>query len=156
MSRRNAITLTTLGLAVPAFALFPMLFTPHELAKPTPAELPLFVTLAALESLLFGLGVAFLVFARPYVKQTPEHLRNRAWAVYVTIGWLLLSWYPHDGLHIHAGLNLGALLAIEYAFHVPLYLAPLVLIWALTGFARAWKHPLPSSDALAGVKRSAS
>jgi hypothetical protein len=42
----------------------------------------------------------------------------------------LLSWYPHDGLHVHAGLNLRALLAIEYAFHVPLYIAPLVLIWA--------------------------
>jgi hypothetical protein len=61
MPRRSAITLTTLGLAVPAFAVFPVLFTPHALAKPTPAQLPLFVTLAALEALLFGPGVAFLV-----------------------------------------------------------------------------------------------
>jgi hypothetical protein len=63
-----------------------------------------------------------LAIGGPRAVTRPAYLRTRAWALYVTIGWLLLSWYPHVGLHVHAGRNLRALLVIEYAFHVPLYL----------------------------------
>ena len=55
----------------------------------------------------------------------------RTWAAYLAIGWLLVSWWPHDNMHIHNGNDLQGLLYIEYGFHVTLMIAGLVLAYSL-------------------------
>ena len=48
-------------------------------------------------------------------------------AAYLSIGWLLVSWWRHDSLHIANGLNLNGLIAIEYEIHVTLMVSGVIL-----------------------------
>ena len=43
----------------------------------------------------------------------------------------MVSWWPHDNLHIHNGNDLQGLLYIEYGFHVTLIIAASVLAFSL-------------------------
>lgn len=49
--------------------------------------------------------------------------------MYLAIGWLIVSWWPHDNLHIHNGEDIQGLLYIEYGFHVTLMISALVLAY---------------------------
>ena len=69
--------------------------------------------------LTFGLGVAFLLFGLPVVLRVSADWKLRAWLAYLSIGWLLVSWWPHGHLHQHNGHDVQGLLYIEYGFHVP-------------------------------------
>lgn len=100
---------------------------------PTAAQVPFYVVLGGINALALGLGVAFLVFGLPSVRRFVLPELGRAVAAYLAIAWLLMSWYPHGGLHASNGMDIGPLLWIEYGFHVPLIVAPLVLIWAVAG-----------------------
>ena len=55
--------------------------------------------------------------------------------MYLCIGWLLVSWWPHDNLHIHTG-SLQGLLYIEYGFHMTLILSGLVLAYSFLSLMR--------------------
>jgi hypothetical protein len=101
--------------------------TPPSLS-PTGAQKALLMLLSAIQSLAFGLGVAFLLFGRPLVHaQLPGH-PTLAQATYLSIAWSLLSWWPHTSLHQTHGMDdLGALIAIEYAFHVTVILGALIV-----------------------------
>ena len=130
----NNVTRTgvlTLSAAVPAFLLSRALFPPAPgTPEPTANQLPWFVLLAVLEALVFGLGVAFLVMAVPAIRRAQRRLGVPLWPVYLAVGWSLVSWWPHDRLHRSTGFsNLNALLGIEFAFHVSLYVAGLVVAW---------------------------
>jgi hypothetical protein len=72
------------------------------------------------------MGVAFLIFGYPLVKSVRM---STGWnvATFVSIGWLLINWFPHDSLHAHNGQELNGLLAIEYGFHVTLMAAGVVV-----------------------------
>jgi hypothetical protein len=96
---------------------------------PAPAglELPFGLLLKIAEGLAFGLGISFLVFGYPLVRAYTPASPGLTRAAHLSIAWLLINWWPHDSLHIHNGLNLGGLLAIEYAFHITLMLAGVVL-----------------------------
>ena len=112
----------TIVLAVPAFILGPILWPPSNEIVPTATQLPFFIALSAIEALIFGLGVGFLIFEwRP--------TSASFWA----ISWLLVSWWPHDNLHIHNALEPIGLLKIEYGFHVTLIIASLIIAyeWAV-------------------------
>ena len=50
------------------------------------------------------------------------------WA-FLSIAWLLFSWWPHDSLHVANGINLSGLLVIEYVFHVTLMVAGAILAY---------------------------
>jgi hypothetical protein len=118
--------------AVPAFALAPVLFTPAAgTPEPTGAQLPLFILLGALEAVFFGLGVAFAVFGLQYVRRLLPDSPGLAFAAYLSIAFLLGSWWLHDNLHKINGHDVGGLLGIEYGFHVPLFFAGLVLAAAV-------------------------
>lgn len=118
----------TFVLAVPAMLLGRVIWPPApDGPVPSDGQLPFFIFLAAAEALTFGLGVAFLVFGLPFIRRASAGNPLRAWAIYLSIGWLLVSWWPHDNLHIHNGENLQGLLYIEYGFHITLMTAGLVM-----------------------------
>ncbi|HVL85576.1 MAG TPA: hypothetical protein VM367_15000 [Pseudonocardia sp.] len=135
MKTKAAVAVVTLAVAVPAFALTPTLFPPSPHMAPQPSQVPLFAVLGGINALALGLGVAFLAFGLPTVRRLVPSAAGRAVAAYLAIAWLLMSWYPHGGLHASYGMDTGPLLWIEYGFHVPLVVAPLVLIWALPSAA---------------------
>ena len=91
--------------------------------EPTGAQLPLFVVLALTEAVAFGFGVSFLLFGYPWMRAAGPAPAGLTRAAHVSIAWVLLNWWSHDSLHIANGMDLGGLLAIEYAFHVTLMAA---------------------------------
>jgi hypothetical protein len=96
---------------------------------PTASQLPLFILLNIGEALAFGLGLSFLIFGYPTVHAISPASPSLTRAAHLSIVWLLANWWPHDSLHLHNGLALGGLLAIEYIFHVTLMLAGVILAY---------------------------
>jgi hypothetical protein len=124
------VLLVTVVLAVPAFLLGPVIWPPAEGSpQPTAAQLPFFLFAAAFEAITLGLGVSFLLFGMPVVRRISAGSRLRAWAMYLSIGWLMVSWWPHTNLHINNGENMQGLLYIEYGFHLTLQIAGIILAY---------------------------
>jgi hypothetical protein len=133
MNTAVKVALITVGVAVPAFFLGPVLFPAADLGiEPNAIQLPFFLSLAVGDALLLGLGVAFLLFGFPAVRRAAPGSRRRAWAMYLSIGYLMVSWWPHLNLHNSNGFNLNGLLAIDLAFHLPLEIAGGVLAYCFT------------------------
>ena len=127
----------TVVVAVPAMILGPIVWPPAEGGpEPTAGQLPFFIFLAAMESILLGLGVSFLFFGLPLVRRFAVGSELRAWAIYLAIGWLLVSWWPHDNLHIHVGNDTQGLLYLEYGFHVTLMICGLIVAYGFLQFLR--------------------
>ena len=121
---------------VPAFLLGPVIWPPAAGGpEPSGGQLPFFVILFSIEALAFGLGISFLAFGLPLVRKATGGSRLRAWAMYLSIGWLLVSWWPHDNLHVHTQ-TLQGLLYIEYGFHMTLILSGLVLAYCFLSLLR--------------------
>jgi len=97
--------------------------------QPTAGQLVFFIVLEVIQSLAFGLGVSFLLFGLPTVREVSPNSRLLGWAMYLSIGWLLVSWWPHGHLHQVVGENLQGLLYIEYGFHVTLIIGAVVLAY---------------------------
>ena len=91
--------------------------------QPSAAQLPLFIILNLAEVLTFGLGVSFLIFGFPLVRAISPASAGLTRAAHISTAWLLFNWWPHDSLHLHVGLELNGLLAIEYGFHITLMIA---------------------------------
>ena len=120
----------------PAFLLGPVIWPPVAGGpEPSSGQLPFFVVLFAIQALAFGLGISFLAFGVPLVRNAASGSGLRAWAMYLSIGWLLVSWWPHANLHIHTG-SLQRLLYIEYGFHMTLILSGLVLAYSFLSLLR--------------------
>ena len=125
----------TLLLAVFAFLAGPMgplggFWPPAaDLAEPQGAQVPLLMFLTAVEDITFGLGVSFLLFGYPLVRAVAPASPALTRAAYVAIFWLLATWWPHDSLHIHNGMDLNGLIVIDYVFHMTLIIAGLVVAW---------------------------
>src|SRR6266542_1780858 len=106
------VLLITLGTAVPAFVLGPIIWPPDlHGAAPSGLQLLLFMALAALESLALGLGVAFISYGLPLVRRVAGGSRARAWITFIATAWLLISWWPHDYLFHVSMMVAGAVLA---------------------------------------------
>src|SRR5215217_8961343 len=128
MKRWMKVSTVTLLVAVPAFILGPSLFPPADVgSEPSAAQIPFFMFLGAADAILLGLGVSFLVFGFPVLRKVSPDSRARAWAMYLAIGYLMVSWWPHLNLHTHNGANLQGLLYIDYGFHLPLEIAGVAL-----------------------------
>lgn len=128
MPPRVAVPLITLVVGVPAVLLGRVIWPPAP-ASPIPSatQLPFFVVLFLVEALLFGLGVAFLAFGLPVVKKAAGCVGVNPWLVYLAIAWQRVLWWPYDNFHRATGLDHGALLLIEYGFHMTMILSTLVL-----------------------------
>jgi len=105
-------------------------------------QVPLFMILGAAEALALGLGVSFLLFGYSTLKANVPASATLTRAAHLAIAWLLINWWAHDSLHQHNGMNLNGLLGIEYAFHVTLIVAGVILIRFFMAVVRA---PAPSS-----------
>jgi hypothetical protein len=100
---------------------------------PTGLQLPLFILLGLLEALAFGFGVAFLRFGYPSMRAAGPAPVALTRAAHLSIAWVMLNWWSHDSFHAANGLDLGGLLAIEYAYHVSLMLAGVIAAaWFIT------------------------
>jgi hypothetical protein len=57
--------------------------------------------------------------------------------MYLSIAWLMISWWPHIGMHVHNSPdNLQGLIYIDYLFHVPLMIAGAVLAYCFFSLVR--------------------
>ena len=125
----------TLVLGVGAFLASPNaplggFWGPIEGPTPTGAQTFLLIILGAIQSLVFGLGVAFLIFGFPLVNATPLANRGLALATYLAIAWSLISWWPHISLHqTSAARSISSLLAVEYGFHATLIIGGLIVAY---------------------------
>ena len=99
-------------------------------------QLPFFILLSVIEALAFGLGISFILLGWPRVQKFTSPSKNKAIAMYYSISWLLISWWPHDNLHIHNGMNPVGLLLIDYGFHVTLIFASLIVAYGFLAMLR--------------------
>lgn len=97
----------------------------------------MFLLLAVGDALLLGAGIAFIAFGLPLVRTVSPDSRARAVAMYVSIAYLMVSWWPHLNMHNANGLDLGGLLVIDYLFHLPLEVAAIVLGISFVSLLRA-------------------
>lgn len=119
----------TLLFGVPAFLTGKKIWPASTEMAPNAAQLPFFIFLSALEAVAFGIGVSFLLFGYPLIKKVSTGSRNLALLMYLTISWLLISWWPHDNMHAANGTNMDGLLRIEYIFHSTLIVSALILAY---------------------------
>jgi hypothetical protein len=121
--------------------------------EPTAGQFSFFLFLAVFEALTFGLGVSFLLFGFVPLKRALGGSSWRTWAAYLAIGWFLVSWWPHDNMHIYNGDDLQGLLYIEYGFHVTLMAAGLVLAYSLLTLLRSGDAGVQSGGAATACVR---
>ena len=141
MKRWMKVTIVTLMVAVPAFVLGPVLFPPADVgSEPSAAQIPFFMFLGAADAILLGLGVSFLVFGLPVLRKVSPDSKLRAWAMYLAIGYLMVSWWPHLNLHISTPIdNWQMLLYIDFLFHLPLEIAGVVLAYCAFSIFMSWR-----------------
>ncbi|MDQ6897944.1 MAG: hypothetical protein M3072_00265 [Candidatus Dormibacteraeota bacterium] len=125
MSKKYVVALS-IGLAVPAFILSRVIWPDPPGAQVPPASLlPFLIVPAVFESLAFGAGVAFLLAGG----QALARLGQPRWltlATYASVGWSLISWWPHSNMH-RANTTLQGLAAIDWTFHITLIVAASVI-----------------------------
>ena len=124
------VLFVTLLFGIPAFIVGPLIWPPA--AAPGSNLLPFFLFLSFIESLTFGLGIAFLIFGWPQLLRLSAGSKRMTWAMFISIVWFLISWWPHDKLHAF-NKSLEGLLFIEYGFHLTLLISACILAY---GFIR--------------------
>jgi hypothetical protein len=118
-----------------------LLWPPPPSFSPPASLLPFFVILGLAESLALGAGVAFLIFALPFIARTGVG-PLAAWGGYVGIAWSLVNWWAHDGFHRVNGLAFSGLLWIEYSFHVTMIIGGLLSAYFFLSVARRASTPV--------------
>ena len=133
MTSTRTMVVWALGLAaaVGAFLSSSSIWPAHPtIPRPTEAQIPFLIGVSVAEAVALGVGIVFLVSGWRFVERLTALPPWVRWASYLSVGWLLVSWWPHDNLHIHHALNLWPLITIEYVFHVSLMACGMVLAYA--------------------------
>jgi hypothetical protein len=128
-------SIVTLVVGATAFVLTPLWPVPPTAPQPPSNLLPFFILLSFVESVSFGLGVAFLIFGRGLLGRLGRSPRLTT-AAYLAVAFLLVNWWPHDNLHRMTSGDWMRLVLVEYGFHLPLMLAGAVLAWFFVSLAR--------------------
>ena len=134
------VLIVTLVFAIPAFLVAPnaplgVFWDPHpditvpDITVPMGIQGSLFTLLSAINALVLGLGIAFLLFGYPLVMAIGCASRGLTRAAHLSIGWLLVSPWLHDSLHMVVGLETGPLLAVEYGIHATAMIAGLIVAY---------------------------
>jgi amino acid permease len=134
------VLLVTVIVAIPAFILGPIIWPPAEGSpSPTATQIPFLLFLNLVQATVLGLGVSFLAFGLSVMRRISPDSKVRAWAMYLSIAYLMISWWPHINMHVHnAPDNLQGLIYIDYLFHLPSMIAALVLAYCL--FSLLWER----------------
>ena len=140
MKRWTKVSIVTLLVAVPAFVVGPVLFPPADVgSEPSAAQIPFFMFLGAADAILLGLGVSFLVLGFPVLRKVSPDSKLRAWAMYLSIGYLMVSWWPHLNIHISTPIeDWQMLLYVDFLFHLPLEIAGAVLAYCAFSIFMSW------------------
>ena len=129
MKTSYKIAIVAIPLAIATFVLGRIIW-PEMPGMPGPSSslVPHFMLIGALESISFGIGIAFLLFGWRYARSAKTKFGNMAIATFLSIAWMLISWWPHDNMHRVNGMdNFSGLLRIEYIFHLTLVLAGFIV-----------------------------
>lgn len=138
MKTQYKFALVAVPLAIISFLLGRVIWPdPVGMAGPDASLIPYFMFIGALESLAFGLGISFLIFGWPRMISAVPGSSSLATASFVSIVWMLISWWPHDNMHRVNGMeNFAGLLRIEYIFHFTLIIAAFIVamyLWKALG-----------------------
>jgi hypothetical protein len=114
------------GVATTAIPLSFLLWrTPPGVAAPPPSLLALFIAIGVvIPALSLGLGVAFLLLGRRLF--TTERSPGLSRATFLSVAWLLTSWWPHANFHRVAS-GWANLLLVDYFFHATAIIATCVV-----------------------------
>jgi hypothetical protein len=150
--------LITLATGVPAFFLTPVLFPLNPNIPPPDARfIPYFIAIGIVESLFFGLGVAFLALGLPLMRRVARVSGVSPWPSYLAIGYLTASWWPHLGMHAVAGMDADKLLLVDYGFHLPYILSAGVVAYFFVATLRAAAdnaQPRPAAAPAPGARQT--
>jgi hypothetical protein len=127
MDNRFLAGLIAVATAVPAFLLSRISWPdPPGAPVPPPQLVPFLIVPAIFEALAFGLGIAFLIFGGRLLSRVGQSA-GLTRAAYLSVAWSLLNWWPHVNFHRAIGSDLGALVKVDWAFHLTLIVAAAVL-----------------------------
>lgn len=131
--------------------LWPM---PHHGGLDLPSASPLYMGLLTLylvmESIAFGVAIAFLVFGRQHLKAATN--RGQATISFVCLAWVTGIWPLHMYAHMHHPMsNHVATLIIDYSFHAPIYIAGSLLVFSLLSIFREKGVAVPTVGQLLRV-----
>ncbi|TSC75410.1 MAG: hypothetical protein G01um101433_880 [Parcubacteria group bacterium Gr01-1014_33] len=131
MKTKIKVLIITLLIGIPAFLLSRMIWSDLP-GSPTPTaiQLPFFLFLSAVQSLLFGFAFAFLIFGWRKTRHPDGRRQMVNQLAVISFFWLLAQWWPHDNFHRWNGDNLQGLLYIDYAFHLTIIIASLIIAYA--------------------------
>ncbi|MEM7322130.1 MAG: hypothetical protein AAF531_03500 [Actinomycetota bacterium] len=113
---------------------------------PSGGALAALVLAEIVESVAFGVGLAWIAFGWPVVSRL-----NRPLAVpaFIAVAWGLISWAPHTSFHQSIGEgNWGGLAAVEWAFHVTLVVGAFLVaafVWRVLQNSEATAAPTAAS-----------
>jgi len=131
MSRTVVVWILGFAAAVGAFLSTRFFWPPHPMVPiPSEAQIPFLIGISIAEAIALGIGVVFLVSGWQFMQRLtalPPWLR---WTSYLSVAWLLVSWWPHDNLHIHHALDMWPLITLEYVFHVSSMVGISILAYA--------------------------
>ena len=131
MSKKIIFVVVSLAVAIPAFLSSQIIWPPHTGSPiPTTQEALFLTVLSVFEALSLGIGVSFIIFTWKTFNSTKLLPKGLDLLTYASIGWLMVSWWPHDNLHIHLGETLPELIYLEYAFHVTAMAAAVVVAFS--------------------------
>ncbi len=132
------VLLVTVLVGIAAFMMGPIIWPPAE-GNPSPSatQIPFLLFLNLVQATVLGLGVSFLAFGLSVMRRISPDSRVRAWAMYLSIAYLMVSWWPHINMHVHNGPNnLQGMIYIDYLFHLPSMIAALVVAYCFFSLLR--------------------
>lgn len=125
MSKKLLIGIVILICSIAAFLLSNILWiAPEDSLQPSIELIPFFIIYSTIDSIAFGIGMAFLIFGFPSRKNSSLSVFT-----YLSVAWLLVSWWPHDNFHrTLEHNNFVGLLYLEYGFHFTLIIASTIVL----------------------------
>lgn len=129
MSKSLKVVAISISVGFIAFLLGNKIWPPaQDTPYMTPSQTFFLTLLFVIESFVTGVGVAFAIYGWSAVKRGLPRNQILAFLAYCSIIWVMVSWWPHENLHLHVGMHdMDGLLKIEYGFHLTLLLAGAVI-----------------------------
>src|SRR5688572_13503394 len=145
MQKKTQATVLAVFSALATFALSRVVWPdPPSVGIVPPGLLALFIFLGIVTSVAFGIGAVTLIYGAPWFRRlrASRELQTAAW---LSVSWLLLSWWPHENMHrVNHESDLLGLLKIEYLFHVTSVAAAAII--ALTIARNAENETVPAAQ----------